>query len=130
MDFKFQIEIPESNAVELRTVVGYDCLRDSKSANDVLPNEFGDIFVLNVSIRFYFYPFTEVVYGNEQEFLLGSCKRQGSHYVQPPLRKRPRAGYRLQCFIWHMRYGCLPLAFVTLLDISRRIFLHSGPIVP
>ena len=65
MDFEFRAEIPEGNDVKLRTVVSYDCLRDSKPTNDVLPNEFGDIFVLDASICFYFYPFTEVISGNE-----------------------------------------------------------------
>ena len=87
LDFEFRAEIPEGNAVKLRTVVSYDCLRDFKPANDVPPNEFGDIFVLDASIYFCFYPFTEVVRGNEQEFLLGSCDWQGSHYFHPPLRK-------------------------------------------
>ena len=130
MDFEFRAEILEDTVVDMWTVVGYDCLRDSKPTNDVLRKEFGDIFVLDVSIRFGLYPFTEVVCGNEQGFLLGSCDGQGSHYVHPPLCKRPRAGYQLQRFKWHMRYGCMPLAFVTLLDISRRVLLHSGPIVP
>ena len=130
LDFEFRAEIPEGNDVKLRTVVSYDCLRDSKPTNDVLPNEFGDIFVLDASICFYFYPFTEVIRGNEQKFLLGSCYWQGSHYVHPLLRKRPRVGNWLQRFRWHMRYGCMPLTFFTLLDISRRVSLHSGPIVP
>ncbi|KAL6319765.1 hypothetical protein AAG906_036823 [Vitis piasezkii] len=103
-------KISEGDAIKLRTVVGYDCLRDSKPTNDVLQNEFRDIFVLDASIRLCFYPFTEVISGNEQEFLLGSCNGQGSHYVQ--------------CFKWHMRDGCMPLAFVTFLDISHRILFH------
>ena len=130
MDFEFQAKIPEGNAIKLQTIVGYDCLRDSKPTNDVLPNEFRDIFVLDISIRFYFYPFTEVICGNEQEFHLGSCDGQGSHYVHPPLCKRPRAGYQLQRFSWHMWDGCMSLAFVTFLNISRRILLHSRLIVP
>ena len=128
--FEFRAEISEGNAIKLRTVVGYDCLRDSKPANDVLPNEFRDIFVLDASIHLCFYPITEVIRGNEHEFLLGSYDGQGSHYVHSPLRKQPRACYWVQRFRWHMRYRCIPLAFVTFLDISRRVLLHSGPIVP
>ena len=73
LDFEFQAEIPKGDSVKLRTIVGHDCLRDPKVANDVLPHKLGDIFVLDASIRLYFYPFTEVVYGNEQEFLLSGC---------------------------------------------------------
>ena len=98
MDFEFRAEISEGYAVKLRTVVSYDCLRDSKPANDVLPNESRDIFVLDVSIRLCFYPFTEVICGNEQEFLLGNCEGQGSHYVHSSLCKWPRADYRVQRF--------------------------------
>ena len=72
LDFEFRAEIPKGDAVELRTVVSYDCLRDSKPANDVLPHKFGDILVLDVGICLCFYPFAEVVCGDEQEFLLGS----------------------------------------------------------
>ena len=73
MNFELRVEIPEGNTVKLWTVVIYDCLRDSKLANDVLPNEFGDIFVLDASICFCFYSFTEVVRSNKQKFLLGNC---------------------------------------------------------
>ena len=73
MDFELRVEILESDAVKLRTVVGYDCLKDPKTTNDVFPHKFGDIFVLDASICFCFYPFTEVIYGDEQKFFLGSC---------------------------------------------------------
>ena len=128
--FEFRAEISEGNAIKLRTVVGYDCLRDSKPANDVLPNEFRDIFVLDASIHLCFYPITEVIRGNEHEFLLGNYDGQGSHYVHSPLREQPRACYWVQRFRWHMRYRCIPLAFVTFFDISRHVLLHNGPIVP
>ena len=72
LDFEFQTEIPEGDSVKLRTIVGHDCLRDPKAANDVLLHKFGDILVLDVGICLYFYPFAEVVCGDEQEFLLGS----------------------------------------------------------
>ena len=42
-------------------------------ADDVLPYELGDIFVFDASVCFSFHPFTEVIRGDEQEFLLGSC---------------------------------------------------------
>ncbi|RVW27914.1 hypothetical protein CK203_084959 [Vitis vinifera] len=44
---RFRIEIPESDAIKLRTVISYNSLRDSKAADDVLPYELGDIFVLD-----------------------------------------------------------------------------------
>ena len=65
MDFEFRADISEGDDIKLRTVVGYDCLRDSKPINDVLQNEFRDIFVLDANIRLCFYPFTEVISGNE-----------------------------------------------------------------
>ena len=48
-------------------------MRDSEAADDVLPHELGDVFVLDASVCFSFYPFTKVICGDEQEFLLGSC---------------------------------------------------------
>ena len=65
MDFELRAEIPEGNVVKLWTIVGCDCLRDPKAANDVLPHKFGDILVLDSGICHYFYPFAEVVSGNE-----------------------------------------------------------------
>ena len=73
MDFELSAEIPECDIVKPWAIVGYDCLRDPKAANDVFPHKFGDIFILDVSICFCFYPFIEVICGDEQEFLLGSC---------------------------------------------------------
>ena len=70
---QFRTEIPECNAVKLWTIVSYDDLGNSKAANNVLPYEFGDIFIFDACICFSFYPFTEVIRGDEQEFLLGSC---------------------------------------------------------
>ena len=48
-------------------------LRDFKAADNVLTHELGDVFVLDASVCFSFYPFTEVICGDEQEFLMGSC---------------------------------------------------------
>ena len=76
-DVELRAEIPESDVVKLRAVISYNGLRDSKAANDVLPYEFGDIFVLDASICFCFYPFTEVICGDEQEFLLGAATGRG-----------------------------------------------------
>ena len=66
-------------------------LGDSEVADDVFPYEFGDIFVFDASIRFSFYPFTEVIRGDEQKFLLGRCGWEGSHYVHAPLCEGPGA---------------------------------------
>ena len=73
MDFELRAKISKGDVVKLRAVVDYDCLRDPKTANDVLPLKLGDIFVFDADIRLCFYPFTEVVCGHEQEFFLGSC---------------------------------------------------------
>ena len=73
LDVEFRAKIPESDAVKLRAVISYNGLRDSEAADDVLPHELGDVFVLDASVCFSFYPFTKVICGDEQEFLLGSC---------------------------------------------------------
>ena len=68
MEYKFLIlssEQLEGNIIKLQSVVSYDCLRNPKSTDDVLPNKLRDIFVFDASIRFYLYPFAEIVYGNE-----------------------------------------------------------------
>ncbi|RVW67221.1 hypothetical protein CK203_063638 [Vitis vinifera] len=41
------------------------------SGYDVFPYELGDIFVFDASVCFSFHPFTEVIRGDEQEFLCG-----------------------------------------------------------
>ncbi|RVW56790.1 hypothetical protein CK203_082750 [Vitis vinifera] len=56
---RLRTKIPECNAVKLRTIVSYDGLWNSKTADDVFPYELGDIFVFDASICFNFHPFTE-----------------------------------------------------------------------
>ncbi|RVW84078.1 hypothetical protein CK203_040608 [Vitis vinifera] len=84
-------EISECDAIKLWTVVGYNGLGDSEAADDVFPYELGDIFVFDASVCFNFHPFTKVIHGDEQKFLLGGCGWEGSHYVHAPLREGPGA---------------------------------------
>ena len=65
MDFEFRTKLLECDTIKLWTIVNYDCLRDPKSANDVIPNEFRDVFVFDASICFRLYPFAEIVRGNK-----------------------------------------------------------------
>ncbi|KAL6319831.1 hypothetical protein AAG906_036896 [Vitis piasezkii] len=79
--------------VKLRPVVNYNRLGNPESADDVLPNKLHEIFVFDASISFRLYPLTEIVSGNEQEFLLNGRGRQRSHYIHSPLCEWPRARY-------------------------------------
>lgn len=55
----------EGGAVKLWVVVNYNCLGDSKSAHNILPDKLFDVFVLDACIGLNFYPLVEVIGGNE-----------------------------------------------------------------
>ena len=69
------IEVFVYFAIKLQSIISYDRLRYSKPKNDILPHKLGDVLVFDGGEGFIFYPFAEVVSGNQQQlFLSGECK--------------------------------------------------------
>ena len=97
----------------MRLIINYNRLGDSKLTNDVLLNKLYDVLIIDVSISFRLYPFTEVVGCHKQEFLLSSHDGQGSYYVHPPLREWTETRYQVDNFrcirgmgacLWHLSH--------------------------
>ena len=126
---QLQTKGSKGNVVELWFVISYDYLRDSESTNDILPHKLGNVFVFDVSISFYLYPFAEVVGGHEQEFFLSGRGRQGANYVHFSLPEQPRACDRIEGLIGHVRYGSIPLAPITSFGIILGALSHGRPII-
>ena len=64
-DVKFRAKIFKGGAIKLRTVVGYDRLRDSKSTYYIFLDEPFDVLVLDACVGFSFYLLAEIIGGNE-----------------------------------------------------------------
>ena len=63
----------EYDIVKLQLIVCRSSLWDSEPTHDVFLDELGDVLVLDASIGFCLYPFTEIVGCYEQKFLLCCC---------------------------------------------------------
>ena len=62
---KFRAKIFKGGAIKLRTVVGYDRLRDSKSTYYIFLDEPFDVLVFDVCVGFSFYPLAEIIVSNK-----------------------------------------------------------------
>ena len=52
-------------SIKLRSIISYDRLRYSESADNILPHKLGDVLVFDGGEGFRFYPFAKVVSGNQ-----------------------------------------------------------------
>jgi hypothetical protein len=82
-------EIPEVLAVELFAVVDCEFERDSKAADNVLPEEFLSGLRCYCGYCSSLDPLCEIFDGDEGEFEVPLSRRQWSNDVQPPALKRP-----------------------------------------
>ncbi|RVW86984.1 hypothetical protein CK203_043517 [Vitis vinifera] len=95
---QLRTEIPECDAVKLWTIVSYDGLWNSKTADDVFPYELGDIFVFDASICFSFHPFTEAPKVGPVKDRLYKC---------PPIKVKRAACTGFCVPVWDLRVECL-----------------------
>ena len=61
LHFTALTEFPEVARNELGSIISDDLLGYAKPANDILPDETLDVQILNISMRFCFDPFREVI---------------------------------------------------------------------
>ena len=61
--------------VKLQSIISYDRLRYSEPADDILPHKLGYVLVFDGGEGFSFYPFVEVVSGNQQQLFLSGGYR-------------------------------------------------------
>ena len=64
-DIQLDSKILICPTVELWPIVGYDQLRYSESAHNVIPYELNNFFIFDGCEGFGFYQFTEIVGGNQ-----------------------------------------------------------------
>ena len=64
-DFQFAAKLPVYPTIELRLIVGYNQLGYFEPAHDVLPYELNNLFIFDGCEDFCFYPFPEIVSGNQ-----------------------------------------------------------------
>ena len=69
-DGEVRTEQFESIIIKLPCVVQDNNLGNTKLTNDVLPYKISGVLLGDFSERFCFYPFCEIVYGDDQEFPL------------------------------------------------------------
>ena len=60
------VEISVYSSIKLWPIISYDRLRYSEPADNILPHKLDDILVFDEGEGFNFYPFVEIVGGNQQ----------------------------------------------------------------
>ena len=73
LDFQLRTKGSEGDVVELRPITSYNCLWDSKLADDIFRDELGNVFILDAGISFCLYPFVEVIYGYKRKLFMCRC---------------------------------------------------------
>ena len=75
-DFQILEEFGETFVYELTAVVGYDCVRDTVTINNVLPNESLHLVGYYGGKGLRLDPLREVIYGDKEEFDLSFSRRK------------------------------------------------------
>ena len=99
-DPKVAAVFPEVSTIKLKTVVRDKGVRGSEARNDVFPNEFLGIHVLDVGQRFSLYPFGEIIGVDYYVSLIPYCLRERTDNIKTPLSKRSRAGEGVKDSPW------------------------------
>ena len=79
-------------AIELKTVVQDESMRDSKPSDNIFPNKSLGIHIPDICQWFSFNPLGKVIRADQQILLIPYCLRERTYNVQVLLSKRPRAG--------------------------------------
>ena len=75
-------------------------MRNSKPSDNILSNKFFGVHVLDICQWFNFDPLGKVIRANQQIPLIPYCLKERAYNIQPPLRKRLRAGQRIEDSFW------------------------------
>jgi len=117
----------EGLIIKLKAIVRDEVMRDSKSSNDVPPNEFLCIHVPDVGQGLNFDPFGEIVCVNHQVSFISYCFRERAYHIQAPLSEWPRTGEGIKDPSRLVDIWSKLLALITLLGIFLGFFLHTRP---
>ena len=64
---------PKDFNVKLKFVVRDECVRDSKSSDNIFPKEFLGVHILDICQWFNFNPFGEVICADQHRLLISRC---------------------------------------------------------
>ena len=67
-------------------------MRYFEASDNGLPEKLLYVYILNIRQRLSFNPFGEIVYADQQIFLISRCFRKQANNIQASLCKRPRTG--------------------------------------
>ena len=118
---------PKRLTIKLKAIVRDEGMRDSKSSNDVLLDEFLCIHVPDVGQGFGFDPFGEIVCADQQVSFISYCFRERAYNIQAPLSERPRTEEGIKDPSQLVDIRSKPLALITLLGIFLGLLLHTRP---
>ena len=83
---------PKGFAIELKSIVRDEGMRYPEPSDNVLPEKLLYVHILDICQRLSFNPFGEIVYADQQIFLVSRCFRKWANNIQTLLCKGPRAG--------------------------------------
>ena len=126
-DAKLVAVFSEVLTIKLKTVDRDEGVRSSEARNNVFPNEFLGIHILDVGQRFSPYPLGEIVGADYYVSLIPCCFRERTDNIKTPLCKRPRAGEGVKDSSRLVDIWGESLALITLLRIFLGIALHIRP---
>ena len=122
-------KIPESLIIELASIVDHYGVGEAKATNDRLPYEVLHFGFGNVHQGFGLHPLSEVVDGDNDEFLLARGRRKWAKDVHSPLGEG-LGGYQLcQRHGGLVLNGGVSLALVALSDKVLSFLPHGWPVV-
>ena len=119
--------LPESFAIKLKAIVRDESMRNTELSNDILPDKPLDIHTSDVSQRFSFNPFSEIVYADQQILFTSYCFREMTYNIQALLGKRPRAKKRIKNSFRLMNVWRKSLTLITFFNIFLCFLLHARP---
>lgn len=90
-DLSLAAKFFELGTDKLETLISDQNFRQSKAANDVLPEKLNQIQIFNVGIRLCFYPFGEIISRHQNKLILPQDLRKWPDNVESQLDERPWA---------------------------------------
>ena len=104
-------------------------MRNTESSNDILPDKPLNIHISDISQRFSFDLFGEIVCVNKQILFTSYRFRERTYNIQAPLGKRPKAGKRIKNSSRLMNVWCKSLTLITFFNIFLCFLQYAKPLV-
>ena len=125
--FLGQTVFSEGSAIKLKAIIQDEGMRNPESSNNTLPDKPFDIYIPDISQRFSFDPFAEIICPNEQILFISFCFGETIYNIQTSLSKRPRGGKRIENSSRLVNALRKSLTLITFPNIFLCLFLHVWP---